>query len=103
VEEAIVMPPARRWETDGEEEEATVMAPAGIVLVVEVEATDGAAEAIVAIVLQWIGEVTVGAAVAVVVYCKTKHFKCYKTSIIKAYFISKSQINTSCTVRMSNV
>jgi len=34
------MPPARRWETDGEEEEATVMAPAGIVLVVEVEAGD---------------------------------------------------------------
>ena len=31
---------ARRWETDGEEEEATVMAPAGIVLVVEVEAGD---------------------------------------------------------------
>jgi hypothetical protein len=79
VEQAIVMPPARQWETDGEEEAATVMAPAGIVLVVEVEATDGAAEAIVAIVLQWIGEVTVGAAVAVAVavavYCKKNIFK----------------------------
>ena len=78
------MPPARRWETDGEEEEATVMAPAGIVLVVEVEAeaTDGAAQAIAAIVLRWIGEVTVGAAVAVAVYC----FK--RKNVIKTAFTS---------------